>query len=340
MERLSDLLGRRPAEQPAEQRAAEPHFSVLDVGSAAVKALVVSTRGERPTLLSYAAEALAARAEDATVLRAAERALVRAEDGAGIVPRQVVVGIGAPACVVASSEKDARQRLAAERGASPALTRLPDGAFAISSEVDRLRGLVTALDLDLSHLIALPAAMAACLEDGLIVDVGGTTTAVIVARGGQVGAALALPIGGAALEERLRDRLSLGEGDSRQAVQAHAAGAGNRSSAGLAAGRTIGELARHHADVWIDALETGLAELTRGRSLPSAVLLCGGGAGLPELRAALDGRAWASALPFESQPEVRLLGVRDVQGIEVPAALGLGAEAVPSVCLASVAARL
>ena len=341
MERFSRLLGggrtRETAAAPSE--GIEPHVSVLDVGSAAVKALVVSTEGECPSLLSFAFEPVPARTDEAALLRAAERALVRAEDGAGVVPRRVVAGAGTHACVFAASEKDARLRLTAERGTAPALTRLPDGVFVLSSELERLRRLVAALDLELARVIALPAALARCLDDGLIVDVGGAQSGVVLARQGKVDAALALAIGGSALEERLRDRLGLADGDARRAVLAHAAGAGHRSSAGPAAGRIIGELARHHADVWIDALETGLAELSPGRSLPSRVLLCGAGAGLPELRAALSGRAWASALPFAAEPEVRLLAASDVQGIALPATVGLGAEAVAPLCLASVAAR-
>ena len=340
MERLSRLIPRRrSARSPAAPRAAaaEPHVSVLDIGSASIKAIVIATEGARPRVLAYTAEALPTQADEAALLRASERALVRAEDGAGVVPHQMAASVRAAVCVIAQSEKEAQQRVLAERAAAAALSLVSDGVYAYASDVELLRRLVTALDLDLLGLVAVPTALATVLHDGLIVDVGGTHTGVVVARDGRVAGAIALPIGGGALEERLRDRLGLGEVEARQAVAAHAAGAGHRSSAGLAAARTIEELARHHADVWLDGLETALEELGRGQSLPSAVGLCGGGSLLPELRAALSGHAWRAALLFEAEPRIEIVRASEIEAVEMPVGVAAGTEAVSSVCVAAAA---
>ncbi|HET7771879.1 MAG TPA: hypothetical protein VFN74_24105, partial [Chloroflexota bacterium] len=101
---------------------------------------------------------------------------------------------------------------------------------------------------------------------------------------------------------------------------------------------TIEELARHHADVWLDGLETALEELGRGQALPSAVGLCGGGSLLPELRAALAGHAWHAALPFEAEPRIEVVRASDIESVEVPVGVAAGTEAVSAVCVAAAAA--
>jgi hypothetical protein len=118
-------------------------------------------------------------------------------------------------------------------------------------------------------------------------------------------------------------------------VLAHSAGAAR--SAGPTAGRTVAELARHHADVWLDALETVLDDLARGKSLPSRLLLCGGGSTLPELREALASSAWRAALPFDDAPDVRIVLPGDVSGIEGAVDLRLPAEAVLGLGIAAAA---
>ena len=347
MDRLARLVRRgTPNSNRAATSAAgapdEPVRSVLDLGSTAVRAVILS-KVEPPAVLAFASESLPPRADDATVVRAAERALVRAEDGAGEVPRGVVVGVGAADCAFAGSLKEAKLALSAERGSAPDLTTLRSGVFGVSASIERLRNLIAALDLDLVGLVGEPEALAQLVTDevgAVVIDVGGAATGVSVCRAGGVVASLSLPIGGEALEERLRDGLRLGVQEAREAAAAHSAGAGHRSSAGRSGSRTIAELAHHHADVWLDALETGLGELARGHSLPSKLLLCGGGSRLPELREGLEGEAWCSALPFDDAPVVRVLGAQDVKTLAMPRELALGPDAVTALCLALAAVRV
>jgi len=278
-------------------------------------------------------------ADPAQVVKAAEQALVRAEDSAGHVPRSVVIGVPAAECVLAGSAREAGHILTAQRGAAPRLTGLRDGLFADDSALAERRALAEALDLDLGALIAEPLAAEAIAggEPAIVIDVGGSVTAAtVIDRPGARGA-LTAPIGGAALEGRVVERLDVSPEQARDAVLAHGAGAGGRSSAGPAAGRAVTELARHHADVWLDALETVLSDLARGKALPSRLLLCGGGAALPELREALAGSAWRAALPFDDAPEVRVALPEDAMDGEGVAELGLPAETVIALGIAAAA---
>ncbi|MGI8422762.1 MAG: hypothetical protein ACR2NO_01360 [Chloroflexota bacterium] len=337
MERLSRLV--RPPERAFRQVpiSNQPIVSVLDLGTVAVKAMVLSIAGERPALLAYAREPRAADADDAGILAAAERALVRAEDAAGELPRRVVIAVPASECVFASSAKAARLAISAERGEAPPLTELRQSGFATAVSVDRARRLATALDLDLAGVIAEPDAQAR-LSPGsgpaIMVDVGGATTGLALCDADGVVASISVPVGGASLVERMCERLGLIASEAAEAVIAYSAGAGHRSGAGLSAARTIAELARHHTDVWLDAIETGLSELARGHPLPASLQMCGGGALLPDVQDALGGGAWHAALPFRAMPTVHVLRPGDVKGLDLPRDVVLGTDSVPALCLA------
>jgi cell division protein FtsA len=209
-----------------------------------------------------------------------------------------------------------------------------------SATARHLKDLTDALDLECAGIVAIPFALAVALgrkqgAPAIIVDVGAhVTSATIAGEHGLEGTAT-IPVGGASLEARLQERLGVSVEDARLSVEAHAAGAGHRGPAGLAARRVIAQVAQHHADVWLDALEVMCAELARDRSLPPRLLLCGGGASLPELRRVLASRAWQAQLPFERPPSVRVLGVADVPDLRLREEIPAGPALVPCLCLAS-----
>lgn len=193
------------------------------------------------------------------------------------------------------------------------------------------------LDLELAGMVAAPFALGSAVrgrDDGpaLVVDVGAIGTGIVLAGALGAEAAAWIPIGGAALEQRLQERLGIDAARASDGVMAHSAGAGHRSSAGPGAGRFIAQVAQHHAEVWLDAFEAACAELGRGRTLPARVLLCGGGAALPDVRRALGGSAWHAALSFERPPAVRPLMPLDLADVTLPEGFEGGTEAVPALC--------
>jgi hypothetical protein len=58
-----------------------------------------------------------------------------------------------------------------------------------------------------------------------------------------------------------------------------------------------------------------ISDLAEGELLPGRVYLCGGGAELPQIAAALDGDEWWRRLPFARKPQVRPLSPADVVGL-------------------------
>lgn len=82
--------------------------------------------------------------------------------------------------------------------------------------------------------------------------------------------------------------------------------------------RPLREASKALAMAWLDALEVRLVDVRRGRTLPRAIWICGGGALLPDIRAALDGRAWSTSL-FDGPPTVSALSVSDLTDLSMDA---------------------
>jgi len=321
------LFARRHNQQsPAAAPPDEPLFSVLDCGTSAIKALVVRAGEDFVELLGAASEPSSAGVLDVpATVEAAERALVAAEDAAGILPRRVVIGLSG------------RDGVAGEAEAGP------NGERDLRGARRRANSLAEALDLEVV-VISLIDAIGRALAGGhdvpaIAVDAGARGTTVLLSGATGMEITAWIPLGGGALEQRLRDQLGVNAAGARDAVMAHAAGAARHSGAGAAAGRTIMQLAQHHADVWRDAFEVACAGLHGLGVLPHRILLFGGGAALPDLSQAISGGAWHATLPFEKPPAVRVLDASDVPHVRQLMVPGLGPAFVPAACLAVAHAR-
>ncbi|NTV41201.1 MAG: hypothetical protein HGA61_02920, partial [Candidatus Moranbacteria bacterium] len=64
--------------------------------------------------------------------------------------------------------------------------------------------------------------------------------------------------------------------------------------------------------VWLSGVELSLSEFVGSDVLPSRILLCGGGSGLPGIKKALVSKEWLKNLPFAKNPVVSYLQPRDV----------------------------
>ena len=69
-------------------------------------------------------------------------------------------------------------------------------------------------------------------------------------------------------------------------------------------------------EVWLSGVELSLAEFNRVDHLPSKILLCGGGTGLPEIVAALKGSSWYKELPFARKPTVNHISPTEVTRVK------------------------
>jgi cell division protein FtsA len=184
-------------------------------------------------------------------------------------------------------------------------------AFAPMVHLGALQSVATALDLQLLGVIAEPYAVATCLDPGelgdagaVFVDVGGGTTDVALVRGGGISGTKMLALGGRAFTKGLVERLGVSFADAERAKLAEA-----ESRPEVA--QTLFDDAR----TWRDGVELMIGELAGGDLLPGRVLLCGGGADLPQIAAVLAEDGWWQRLPFARRPKVRALGPAEVTGL-------------------------
>ena len=376
-------------------------MSVLDLGSGTVKALVVQF--VQGSLRVLGAAVRPAPPEDGArgqaLLAACERALVAAEDSAGMVPTRVCIGLtpqrglvtvgaalgerptkGVPPTaaeltpLVAQAERTAlvraRRRLATEFDAPPRLHPLNatvyslrvDGssvaslaaatgrrlelqvaaAFAPEAAVAEAAELASRLDLDVAGTWLTPFAVggalaAAGLSPALVVDVGSTLTTVSVVGERWTEGATTLPLGGAALEEHVAAEAGVSLAEARAAIAAHCLRAGSRGRGGAAVARLVAQAARHHAEVWLDALSAACVIVGQDAGLPTRLLLTGGASVLPELEELLAGTSWHAGLPFAAAPRIRRPVPGDVTGVRADGAGLPAAQAVPVLCLAALA---
>ncbi|MDQ4035694.1 MAG: hypothetical protein M3153_07165 [Chloroflexota bacterium] len=185
-------------------------------------------------------------------------------------------------------------------------------AFAPMVHLGALQSVANALELQLLGVIAEPYAVATCLDPGdlgdtgaVFVDIGGGTTDVALVRGGGIAGTKMLALGGRAFTKGLAERLGVSFADAEAAKLATPTD--DRVE--------VADALLEDARIWRSGVELMIGDLAGGELLPGRILLCGGGADLPQVRAVLDEEGWWSRLPFARRPNVRALGPGEVMGL-------------------------
>ena len=191
-------------------------------------------------------------------------------------------------------------------------------AFAPMVHLGALQSVASQLGLKLLGVIAEPYAVATCLDPGelgdagaVFVDIGGGTTDVALVRHGGISGTKMLALGGRAFTKGLGERFALSF--SRAEALKLAAAEGELPEP--VDRETLAEALTEDAAVWLGGVELMISDLAEGELLPGRVYLCGGGAELPQIAAALDGDEWWHRLPFARKPQVRPLSPADVVGL-------------------------
>src|SRR5512142_2561094 len=181
-------------------------------------------------------------------------------------------------------------------------------AFAPLVHLGALQTVAARLDLDLIAVVAEPYAVARVLDSeqvrqggALFIDVGGGTTDVALVRQGGIEGTRMFALGGRAFTKSIADRLDL-PFPRAEALKVD-------YSRGMAVERAdeVRAIVSDDVEVWAAGVELVMEELAAGDLLPGRIHLCGGGAGLPEIRDALASEAFSKRLPFSRPPEVTLM---------------------------------
>ena len=189
-------------------------------------------------------------------------------------------------------------------------------AFAPLVHLGALQTVASQLDLELLEVVAEPYAVARVLGSeqvrqagALFVDVGGGTTDVALVRQGGIEGTRMFALGGRAFTKSLADRLDLPFPRAESLKVDYARG--------LAVDRRdeVGEIVADDVEVWAAGVELVMEELGGGDLLPGRIYICGGGAGLPEIRRALEADRFWKRLSFARPPEVLLMGPDLIESI-------------------------
>ena len=189
--------------------------------------------------------------------------------------------------------------------------------FAPSIHVNSLKTIPQSLGFEVLDIIVEPYALTRAFEGGLsdnfdaiYIDVGGGTTDIaIVQKGGIIGTKM-MAFGGRVFTKRIETYKGL---DYRKAEKYKI----SYSERELPQSETteIQKLFEQDAKLWVKGVEIALKEFDDVEIFPSKILLCGGGALLPEIKKALSEHPWLQLLRFRKFPEVEFIHPQDLKNI-------------------------
>ena len=208
-------------------------------------------------------------------------------------------------------------------------------AFAPLVHLGALQTVASMLDLDLVAIVAEPYAVARCMDDqqvqqagALFIDVGGGTTDVALVRQGGIEGTRMFALGGRAFTKSLADRLELPFARAEEIKVDFAKGVNVERQ------KDVAEIIAEDVAVWAAGVELVLEEFGNSGMLPGRIYLCGGGARLPQISAALRGPEFARHLPFARPPQVESITVGDVAQISDATGLLVDEQDIPPMALA------
>lgn len=191
-------------------------------------------------------------------------------------------------------------------------------AYAPMIHLGALQAIADELDIDLLSIAAEPYAVARSVDyddaldfSAIFIDIGGGTTDIAVVRNGGLEGTKMFAFGGRAFTKKLAQELRI---DFEEAEELKIRYAEGKLSGEVNA--KIEQILQADCNVWLSGVELSLSEFACTDVLPTKILLCGGGSGLPGIKKALLSQEWLRNLPFAKAPTVSYLQPRDVARIE------------------------
>jgi cell division protein FtsA len=190
-------------------------------------------------------------------------------------------------------------------------------AYAPMIHLGAIQTIADELDLDLLSVAAEPYAVARSVEvedmmdfSAIFIDIGGGTTDIAVVRNGGLEGTKMFALGGRAFTKHLAQEMGSSFEEAEKVKLSYSQGQMNPDAAAQ-----IGEFFQDDCQVWIGGVQLSLMEFAETDLLPSKIFLCGGGSGLPGIKAALSSPEWIKDLPFAKPPQIAFLQPRDIARI-------------------------
>lgn len=187
-------------------------------------------------------------------------------------------------------------------------------AYAPLIHLGALETIASELKVDLISIAAEPYSVARAITsesemnfNAIFIDIGGGTTDIAVVRNGGLEGTKMFALGGRAFTKRLSQELKISFGEAEMLKIEYAHG-----KLGASDTQKIDKIFEDDCQVWLSGIELSLSEFSQSDLLPSKILMCGGGAGLPGIRRVLSTTAWVEKLSFARVPQVVFLKPSDI----------------------------
>ncbi len=182
-------------------------------------------------------------------------------------------------------------------------------AFAPLVHYGALQTIAAEIDKEILAIAAEPYALTRCLSDYdssqssfIFIDVGAGTTDIAVVQDGAVCGTKMFTLGGRTFTKRLSQSLNISFKEAEEIKINYSNDQLERQSH-----RIVREAMQSDCDVWLSGVVLTLEDFKDLDSLPSKILLSGGGSHLPEIKEALETRDYLKSLPFVKKPQINFL---------------------------------
>lgn len=190
-------------------------------------------------------------------------------------------------------------------------------AFAPIVHLSAIQAVAENLGLDLLGVVADPYALAKSVGpkessefSAIFVDIGGGTTDIAVVRQGGVEGTKMFALGGRSFTKRIATVMGLSFEEAETLKLKYSEGKAEKEDQVF-----IKNALQTDCQVWFSGVELTLEEFSKVDILPSRILMCGGGSGLPDLAEVLEKANWNPRLPFARRPTVHFIKPKDVENI-------------------------
>lgn len=190
-------------------------------------------------------------------------------------------------------------------------------AYAPMVHLGALQSIADELNLDLLSIAAEPYAVARSMGiennpdfGAIFIDIGGGTTDIALVRNGGLEGTVMFALGGRAFTKRLASDLNISFEEAEHLKLKYAA---QRLGADIS--QKVEKILEEDCRVWIAGVQLALENFSNADLLPSRILLCGGGSGLPGISHVLNSNWWEEKLPFAKKPNINFIQPRDVINI-------------------------
>ena len=190
-------------------------------------------------------------------------------------------------------------------------------AYAPLIHLGALQTIASDLGLNLLSIADEPYAMARSLGEersldfsAIFIDIGGGTTDIAVVRNGGVEGTKMFALGGRAFTKRISQDLGLSFGQAEEMKIKYA-----KNCLEEKISQKIEKILEEDCQVWLSGVELSLKEFSDADLLPSRILLCGGGSGLPDIEKVLKGTSWSEDLAFAKEPAITFIKPKEIESI-------------------------